>query len=480
MDLLEREAELAAIEEGLDAAAGATGAVLALEGPAGIGKSRLLAATRERAHARAVTFLEARASDLERDHAFGVVRQLFETLVLRSGAADRDDLLGGPAAPAGAVFDQPSGSPPMGAEVSFATLHGLFWLAANAAERRPLALAVDDAQSCDRPSLDWLGYLARRIDGLPVVLVVAFRPLAGGEHRPLAELAAVANLQLRPRALSAGAASALLRAALGSPVDAEFAAACQDLSGGNPLLLTEIARALASEGVPPRAAQRDRLRELAPHAVSDAVKGRLARLPDSVAAPGGWRNSTKRRRWPRPTSSSAPRSCAPASRPASCTPSSATPSTRRWVSPSATRCTCGRRGCWPTTTLTPSELPGNCYERRPPLAATSRACWARRHRARWRAARRRAPSPTSPVPSPSRRRPTTGRGCAPGSDPCACSRAILPAPSHISATRSPGSATPTSGPRSRCSSGAACSCPASGAGRGGARTSRRRAAGGGP
>src|SRR5512132_636142 len=141
-DLLEREAELAAIEEGLDAAAGGTGAVLALEGPAGIGKSRLLAAARERAQARALTFLEARASDMEREHAFGVVRQLFEALVVRPGAADRDALLAGPAAPAGAVFDQPSRPRPTGADASFATLHGLFWLAANAAERRPLALAV--------------------------------------------------------------------------------------------------------------------------------------------------------------------------------------------------------------------------------------------------------------------------------------------------------------------------------------------------
>ena len=66
--------------------------------------------------------------------------------------------------------------------------HGLYWLLAELTERGPLALLVDDAQWADVPSLDWLLYLARRLERLPVLVVVAraagestaARPLLGG------------------------------------------------------------------------------------------------------------------------------------------------------------------------------------------------------------------------------------------------------------------------------------------------------------
>src|SRR6185436_8267364 len=68
---LDRETELAAIDRVL-----AGGAGLLIEGPPGIGKTRLLVAARERADAHVLT---ARASELERDFPFAVVRQLLET-----------------------------------------------------------------------------------------------------------------------------------------------------------------------------------------------------------------------------------------------------------------------------------------------------------------------------------------------------------------------------------------------------------------
>lgn len=50
-------------------------AVALIEGPAGIGNSRLLLATGERARAAGFRTLAARGSDLERGPRFGVVRQ---------------------------------------------------------------------------------------------------------------------------------------------------------------------------------------------------------------------------------------------------------------------------------------------------------------------------------------------------------------------------------------------------------------------
>ena len=55
-------------------------------------------------------------------------------------------------------------------------LHGLYWLAANFASRTPTLVVVDDVHWADEPSLRWLLYLARRLEGLPLLLLVGTRP----------------------------------------------------------------------------------------------------------------------------------------------------------------------------------------------------------------------------------------------------------------------------------------------------------------
>ena len=54
--------------------------------------------------------------------------------------------------------------------------HSILWLCSAIAERRPLALVVDDAQWADRSSLEVLSYLARRVDDLPLLLLSAPAP----------------------------------------------------------------------------------------------------------------------------------------------------------------------------------------------------------------------------------------------------------------------------------------------------------------
>jgi DNA-binding CsgD family transcriptional regulator len=231
--------------------------------------------------------MHARGSGLERDLAFGVVRQLFEPLVERSDHAGRSALFAGPAALASSLFDWPGHAGAAGEETAFATLHGLLWLTLNAAEQGPLAFAIDDLQWCDRASLEWLGYLARRIDGVRVALFVALREPGGADERAVAELLAVATAQLRPSPLSVGATEQVLSAALGGPVDPRFSEACRQASGGNPLLLSEIALGLASAGVEPRDSEIERVRDLAPDAVAHAVRLRLNRLTSPAAALAG-------------------------------------------------------------------------------------------------------------------------------------------------------------------------------------------------
>src|SRR5690242_20301104 len=81
LGLLERERELAALRDGLDRASAGEGTLLLVAGPPGVGKTELLREARAAAARARVTALEAKASELERPFAFGVVRQLLEPVI---------------------------------------------------------------------------------------------------------------------------------------------------------------------------------------------------------------------------------------------------------------------------------------------------------------------------------------------------------------------------------------------------------------
>ncbi|TML95526.1 MAG: hypothetical protein E6G03_08065 [Actinobacteria bacterium] len=91
--LLERHRELERIETALAEARTGRGRFLVIEGPAGIGKTALLAAARTAAADSGMRVLRSRGTELERDFAFGVVRQLFESPLAEASELERSDLL---------------------------------------------------------------------------------------------------------------------------------------------------------------------------------------------------------------------------------------------------------------------------------------------------------------------------------------------------------------------------------------------------
>ncbi len=284
--LLERDAPLAWIDERLRGAIGGLGSLLLLEGPAGIGKTRLVLAAVRRGRELGLVTLRARGSELEQDFAYGVIRQLFEAPLLGASRSERAELLAGAAGPAARLFGVAAPHDDAGAllDPSFAILHGLYWLCANLGRRSPLLLAVDDAHWADQGSLRFLNYLARRLEELPIAIVAAARPGQPREGSPL--LASVAAepsaevLGLVP--LSERAVGELVRVGLGVEVEPVFATACHEVTGGVPFLVRELVRAIADEAIEPTAAASSRVAGLAPPAVSQSVVLRLARL--SVAA----------------------------------------------------------------------------------------------------------------------------------------------------------------------------------------------------
>ena len=192
--LLERNEELARIESALADARTGRGRFLVIEGPAGIGKTALLAAARTAAAEGGMRVIRSRATEMETNFAFGVVRQLFEPPLAEASELERADLLQAAAGVAAGLLGLPGappadGSPSSGVDPSFAILHGLYWLCANLAAAGPLCVVVDDAHWADAPSLRYLAFLLTRLEELDIALVVATRPPEAGADAEL--LAAV-------------------------------------------------------------------------------------------------------------------------------------------------------------------------------------------------------------------------------------------------------------------------------------------------
>jgi DNA-binding CsgD family transcriptional regulator len=270
------------LDDAIAGAHGAEGRVLLIEGPPGIGKTSLLAEGRARAENSGLSVLHARSSELETTFSFGVVRQLLEPVMARVEPDRMAMLLDGAAAHAGRLFRPDADLVPPDEDAAFALLHGLYWLTLNLSEVRPLLIAIDDLQWADTPSLRWLAHLVRRIDGLAVSVVATIRTPAE-EGALLTELLLDPGAELiQPPALSAAAAAELVRAELSTGATEAFCNACHRATGGNPLLLRELARALAAEGVSPVSESVAAVEHAAPDAVARSVGLRLSRLPSEA------------------------------------------------------------------------------------------------------------------------------------------------------------------------------------------------------
>src|SRR5918992_667441 len=172
--LLERDAELRALDLALRNSAAGQGGIVLVEAATGLGKTRLLGEAAALAAGRGARVLSASGRDLERDLPFGVALQLFEKPVSRFGDPERERFLSGSAGLAAPLVLE--GTPvPVGLS---ATLHGLYWLSANLAQERPLVLSIDDVHWCDPPTMRFLVYLAQRVEELPITVVLAVA--AGG------------------------------------------------------------------------------------------------------------------------------------------------------------------------------------------------------------------------------------------------------------------------------------------------------------
>ena len=243
VELLGRETELATLELSVQQARTEASAVGVL-GEAGIGKSALLGALRERAGAQGMLVLEGRAAEHERDVPFGLVVDALDdhvaslhprrieavgpdlAAVLPAAAAVRTDGSGEPAAAAGAAE-------------RFRYHRAVRGLLELLGRERPVALLLDDLHWADDASVELVLHLLRRPPRAPLLLAFALRRQDPATRLLDAARSAPRWQQLEPRPLAPDAAHALVD----SVADPALRDRVVSEAGGNPLFLEELARA---------------------------------------------------------------------------------------------------------------------------------------------------------------------------------------------------------------------------------------------
>ena len=244
--LIERAVEIEVLGGAVRCLAEGDGGVVVLDAPAGLGKTALLEHAALTAADAGCLVRRAAPGPLERHFPFGVVRALLEAPLREASEDERAQLLDGAAAPAGTLLLE--GTVPSG-DSTMLVAHGVLWLCSALAEQRPLALVVDDAQWADRSSLEVLGYLARRIDDLPLLIAVGARvddPRAPSDLLSLLGGVRSATV-LHPQRLTPRGAAQLIRR-LAPETSAAVCRDCHRAVGGNPWLLGELGRQIATHG----------------------------------------------------------------------------------------------------------------------------------------------------------------------------------------------------------------------------------------
>ena len=230
--LLERDEELARLEELVAGLDGTGGKVVLVRGEAGIGKSALVT---------------------------GFANSIAAVAHVRAGACD--DLI--IPQPLGPFWDMARAEPsllgPLGEGDRLRLLQTVLDLLSRAL--RPTIIIIEDTHWADEATLDAIRYLGRRIARTNGLLVLTYRDGDVDHDHPLrgviGDIPAQDVVRIELRGLSLGGVSSLVR---GSSLDPRDVLAA---TGGNPFLVTEMAAAEANE---------------VPASLQDSVMSRVSKL----------------------------------------------------------------------------------------------------------------------------------------------------------------------------------------------------------
>jgi DNA-binding NtrC family response regulator/predicted ATPase len=262
------------------------GHVVGIVGEPGIGKSRLIDEFRRSLEGRRLTYLRGRCASY--GHATPYLPVL-DLLRHHCGITDADDpeavdaklrsrlqavgvppdewapylirLLGGATEPEWMAVLSPQ-------TIRARTIEALVQMSINASRRCPLILEVEDLHWIDATSEEWLAALVERLAGVPLLVLVTYRP---GYRPPWLDKSYATQLalpRLTPRD-SRGVVQTIL------PIDRIPESLAQEIlakGDGNPFFLEELARAVVEQGD-------SRLPQTVPDTIHAVVAARIDRLP---------------------------------------------------------------------------------------------------------------------------------------------------------------------------------------------------------
>lgn len=159
---------------------------------------------------------------------------------------------------------------------------------------RPILLLLEDVHWADRSSVDLLGYLARRVGELRVLVVVTYRPdeLKGAASPLRLALRGLSSTgstsaDIAPRPFSPEEVEAFLARELGAEVDPEIVRFVHRRTEGNPLFVVNVLRHLLSlralrveEGQATPARPLEELSGEVPEGLAGVIHSRLERLDE--------------------------------------------------------------------------------------------------------------------------------------------------------------------------------------------------------
>lgn len=261
LPLVGRAGDLEALEA-THAAASGDGRLAVVEGEAGIGKTRLARELVAAARERGAVVLTARCHDDEAGLPYAAVTALLAA-ALTHGGSWPGELSPQRLADASLLLPELAGvraelPPPVSASEPAAQarlLEGVAAvLAAACAGEAPGVVLVDDVHAADAATVDLLAYLARRLQGRPLLLLLTWRTEGMPPEHRLRRVAADAarageGTLLRLARLSEQDVARLVRAA-GAGGD-DVARRVQRESEGLPLLVGEYLAAIAADGEQP-------------------------------------------------------------------------------------------------------------------------------------------------------------------------------------------------------------------------------------
>jgi DNA-binding CsgD family transcriptional regulator len=287
--ILERDDDLSRCSAALDRGRTRAGAIVVIEGAAGIGKSELLTRLCAESAVRGIVPLGVRGNQRDQTVAFGGVRTLLARWIAGRSPREQQKLFHGAAAFARAplgISTTQRGAP--GAVIGL--IEAVYWLVVNATnlvgagqQDEALLFAVDDAHWLDEESLNWLEFLSDRLTGLPVLLVLAYRPYEPAPTSALMRIALRATEVVRPQPLSHDAVRTIVSRSLGRQRNVEdpdetFCSAFLQHSGGNPFYLRWMLNLARDRRLEPTSAAAEEVGRLTPRQVVVYLNERLTGL----------------------------------------------------------------------------------------------------------------------------------------------------------------------------------------------------------